>query len=218
MKRSLYHIVCLIAAMVMLAACSTSRKVVSSSSSQKVTWLAGECVVAKTNIKLSDNSKKLDVSVNGTLRMKRDDVIQLSATYFFGIQVGTLEITPDAVTIISRATRQYAILSYEELSSQIGRALSFEDLQDIFWGEGKKSKINGFEWNYEAYSQLPDNRPIPSEINFNVKSGALSVNLNLGMQNHRMEEGWSTRTSFNQSSYTRLNRTEIIKIISALIN
>ncbi|MBQ5392485.1 MAG: DUF4292 domain-containing protein [Bacteroidaceae bacterium] len=218
MRHSLLHIICFITAMVILAACSTSRKVAGDGpvSKQKVAWKTGECIVAKTNIHLSDNTKKLDLSVNGTLRMKRDDVVQLSATYLFGIQVGTLEITPEAVTIISRATRQYAILSYEELSSLTGRALSFDDLQDIFWGEAKKSKINGFEWKYESFSQLPDNRPIPSEIIFNVKSGAMSVNLDLEMQNHRMEEGWSTRTSFNQSSYTRLKSAEIIKIISNL--
>lgn len=128
--------------MVILAACSTSRKVAGdvSPSKQKVAWKTGECIVAKTSIHLSDNTKKLDVSVNGTLRMKRDDVVQLSATYLFGIQVGTLEITPEAVTIISRATRQYAILSYEELSSLTGRALSFDDLQDIFGERPRRAR------------------------------------------------------------------------------
>ena len=121
MKNIRYYIIGVIAVM-LLAACSSARKSVLSTApkSEVSVWNAGECVVARANTSLSV-SKGKNIAVGGTLRMKRDDVIQLNLTYIFGIQVGTLEITQDSILVLSRTTRQYALFGYEELSALMGQ-------------------------------------------------------------------------------------------------
>ena len=61
------------------------------------------------------NLGQKDLSVNGTLRMKRNDVVQLSLT-FLGMEVGRMEFTPSDVLIIDRFNKQYVRASYDEVS------------------------------------------------------------------------------------------------------
>jgi hypothetical protein len=149
--------------------------------------------------------------------MKRDDVVQLNATYVLGIQVGTLELTKDSVLVVSRVTRQYASFDYSELSSLLGRKISFEDFQDIFWGEGKELNLNGFEWTYGNFAKMTDNRKLPSEMEMKFANKGSSVNITFAFSNYRYDEDWSVRTKFNASGYANLSIEQVVQIIALLI-
>ena len=68
-----------------------------------------EYLTAKAGVKLE--SGRNNVSVNGTLRMKRDEVIQLSLAFLGLMEVGRMEITPDYFMLIDRMKQQYVRVS-----------------------------------------------------------------------------------------------------------
>ncbi|MBR2863409.1 MAG: DUF4292 domain-containing protein [Bacteroidaceae bacterium] len=85
-------------------------------------------------IKMDVNAGLKDLSVNGTLRMKRDDVVQLSLT-FLGMEVGRLEFTPTDVLIIDRFNKQYVRATYDQVGFLKKAGLDFYSLQALFWNE-----------------------------------------------------------------------------------
>ena len=70
-------------------------------------------MTAKVKVRLQLDNK--DVSLSGTLRMHKDDVIQLSLTAFLGFEVGRMEFLQDQVLIVDRFHRQYIKVPYEEV-------------------------------------------------------------------------------------------------------
>lgn len=75
-----------------------------------------------------------DLSVNGTLRMKRDDVIRLSLR-FLGMEIGVMEFTPQDVLLVDRYHKQYVRAAYSEVSFLRQADLDFYALQSLFWNE-----------------------------------------------------------------------------------
>ncbi len=201
-----------------MVACSSSSKVAKSSVQDSITsvWKPNECVTAKANIRLSTEKGK-SVSVGGTLRMKRDDAIILNATYILGIQIGTIQMTQDSVLIVSRYTRQYVRVSYPELSAMIGRNVTFNEMQNIFWGDAKDSRMNTIDWEYGSFVSLEDNRHLPEELEFTFSKGTTSLEMQLRLSNHRYEDGWNTRASFNSATYEQMTPEQMRMLISMLM-
>lgn len=85
-------------------------------------------------IKMDLNAGGSSLSAGGTLRMKRDDVVQLSLT-FLGLEVGRLEFTPDGVLIVDRMNKQYVRAAYTDVSFLRQAGLDFYTLQALFWNE-----------------------------------------------------------------------------------
>lgn len=213
MKNSHYYIIVL-ALVLGLAACSSSRK--ATEGTIAAAWNTDESVVARANIRLSSgNGNK--VKFGGTLRMKRDDVVQLNASYFLGIQIGTLEITKDSVLIVSRTTRQYAHFDYRQLSYLMGETIDFQTLQGIFWGDNNKN-INAVKCKYGSFVKMDDGRRLPQKTELTFSEGKNEVKLSLEASNHRLEDGWRTRTQVNKSNYTLLSPDQVVRIISLLID
>lgn len=90
------------------------------------------CITANVKVRLSGFGK--DLSVNGSLRMKRDDVVRLSLR-FFGMEVGLMEFTPQDVLIVDRFNKQYVRTSYAEVRFLRQAGLDFYTLQSLFWNE-----------------------------------------------------------------------------------
>lgn len=90
------------------------------------------CLTANVKVALRGLGKEL--SVNGALRMKRDDVIRLSLR-FLGMEVGIMEFTPQDVLLVDRFHKQYVRASYSEVSFLKQANLDFYALQSLFWNE-----------------------------------------------------------------------------------
>ena len=65
-----------------------------------------DAITAKMSLAVDLNGKG-PTKVNGTLRMKRDEVIQLSIAPFLGIEVARAEISPDGVLVMDRMNKRY---------------------------------------------------------------------------------------------------------------
>ena len=90
-------------------------------------------ITANAKVKLSGIGGK-DLSVNGKLQMKRDNVIRISLR-FLGMEVGMLEFTPQDVLVIDRINKQYVRAAYSEVSFLKQANLDFYALQSLFWNE-----------------------------------------------------------------------------------
>lgn len=90
------------------------------------------CVTARINMSITAGSK--DITTGGTLRLKRDDVVQLSLT-LLGFEVARMEFSPNDVLIIDRYNRRYVRAAYDDVAFLRQSGLDFHALQSLFWGE-----------------------------------------------------------------------------------
>lgn len=90
------------------------------------------CITAHAKINVQGAGKNL--SVGGTLKMKRDDVVQLSLTVL-GIEVGRLEFTPQDVLIVDRVNKQYVRARYDQVAFLQTADLDFYAFQSLLWNE-----------------------------------------------------------------------------------
>ena len=95
--------------------------------------LSQQGVTASTKVRLSGVGGK-DLSVNGKLQMKRNDVIRLSLR-FLGMEVGLMEFTPNDVLVVDRMNKQFVRAKYGEVSFLRQAGLDFYALQSLFWNE-----------------------------------------------------------------------------------
>ena len=91
-----------------------------------------KAVTAKVKVKAVADGK--NVTVNGNLRMMRDDVIQLSLS-MLGFELGRMEFMTDEVLIIDRYHKQYVRVPYSQMDFLNKTNIDFNALQAIFWGE-----------------------------------------------------------------------------------
>ena len=91
-------------------------------------------LTANLGVTLKFGSK--EISCDGKLRMKRDDVVQLSLTLpLLGTEVGRLECTPDEVLLVDRINRQYCRAKYSDVGFLAKAGLDFYSLQAVLWNE-----------------------------------------------------------------------------------
>ncbi len=134
----------LLAMPLFLAGCHSSRK-----AGEKVTITGGtaddayklrilsnmqKAKAVTARMKVSIRMGEKDISLSGNLKMKRDEVIQLSLT-FLGMEVGRLEFAMNDVTVIDRINRRYAQVNYGMLDFLRSANLDFRALQSLFWAE-----------------------------------------------------------------------------------
>lgn len=136
-----------------LASCGTSRKATSdsatpSSATTATAFAAADYLklvqshqsrethlTAKIHVRIEMGGKS--VSTSGTLRMKRDDVIQLSVVDpILGVaELGRAEFTPSRVLLIDRMNKRYIDVPYSEADFLHRADINFTTLQSLFWNE-----------------------------------------------------------------------------------
>lgn len=77
------------------------------------------------------------MSTNGTLKMKKDDVIQVSLVdpILGMMEVGRMEFTRNKVLVIDRINKQYIDVPYEDVDFLKKANIDFNTLQSLFWNE-----------------------------------------------------------------------------------
>lgn len=136
----------------MMAACSSTKL---PKKEQMIGDLTAEAYVGEIierNAQLQQLTAKMALTVNlggkgntrvsGTLRMRKNESIQLSVAPLLGIEVGRIEITPRKMVAIDRINKRYVELTFEELTALAHTELDFYTLQALFFNElflpGKK--------------------------------------------------------------------------------
>ena len=87
-------------------------------------------LTAKTAITINYDEKSLNVK--GRLRMRHDEVVQMSITALGVVEVAFIEFTPEAAYLLDRVNKRYAKIDYSSgILNTIG--LNFETVQALFW-------------------------------------------------------------------------------------
>lgn len=112
-----------------------------------------QCMTAKISLEMSGGNK--DLSVSGNLRMKRDDVIQLSIS-FFGMELGRLEFTKDYALIIDRFNKQYVKETYDKVNFLTRANIDFNELQALFWNTVFVPGVAQPDASMDRFSMTPE--------------------------------------------------------------
>lgn len=153
MIRQVYQLFGIAFLVLALASCSSTKSVKKSHSIDGMTEAeyvehvitnAGEWNALTAKVSFSVNlDKKGATKVDGTLRIKKGEVIQLSIAPLLGIEVARAEISPEGVLVIDRLNKQYVRASFAEVESLAHADLDFHSLQALFLHElflpGKKA-------------------------------------------------------------------------------
>ena len=145
MTRRLYHILGITVLVLLLASCSSTQSLKKSQSIEGMTETeyvesvishAGgwDALTAKMALAI-DWEGKGTTKVNGTLRIKKGEVIQLSIAPLLGIEVARAEISPDGVLVIDRMNKRYVEVSFAEVKALANADLDFHTLQALFLNE-----------------------------------------------------------------------------------
>ena len=121
-------------------------------------WTA---VTAKMSVGLKIEGKS-NGKVNGTLRIKRGEVIQMSLTPILGIEVGRVEISPEGLLVIDRMNKRYVQVGFDELKARTNVNLSYPVLEALFLNEvflpGKEKLTvrdkSSFDWGVASSEVL----------------------------------------------------------------
>ena len=91
-------------------------------------------LVSKISFTLVSGSK--DITVPGSLHMRKDDVIRLQLFVpLIGSEVGRLEFTKDYVLIMDRIHKQYVKADYNQVDFLNRNGINFASLQALFWNQ-----------------------------------------------------------------------------------
>lgn len=90
-------------------------------------------IVAKIDFSISVKDK--DISVDGKLQMRRDQMIRITLSPFGLMEVGRLEFAPDYVLLVDRMNKEYVRATYNDLEFLRSNGLDFYSLQSLFWNE-----------------------------------------------------------------------------------
>lgn len=92
-----------------------------------------KALTAKMSVDLALGDR--EISLNGSLKMKRGEVIQLSLTFPIIGEVGRMEFSPDNVLIIDRINTRYVRVPYNQIDFLQKSNLDFRSLEAVFWNE-----------------------------------------------------------------------------------
>ena len=88
-----------------------------------------------SKIKFTINTGSKDLSVSGSLKMKKDEVIRIQLTPFGLMEVGRLEFAKDYVILMDRINKEYVKASYADVDFLRDNGLDFYALQALFWNQ-----------------------------------------------------------------------------------
>lgn len=88
-----------------------------------------------SKIKCTINTGSNDLSVGGSLHMKKDQVIRIQITPFGLMEAGRLEFTKDYVLFVDRIHKEYVKAAYSDVDFLKNNGLDFYALQALFWND-----------------------------------------------------------------------------------
>ena len=88
-----------------------------------------------SKIKCTINTGSNDLSVGGSLHMKKDQVIRIQITPFGLMEAGRLEFTKDYVLFVDRMHKEYVKAAYSDVDFLKNNGLDFYALQSLFWNQ-----------------------------------------------------------------------------------
>lgn len=140
-KHNLFAFFTLISLLMVISSCKSSRSIVATPAvkvvaeenyAENILENAPVFDFYSSKMKLTVNLNGQDVSVNGNLRIKKDDVIQLSIVPLLGIEAARIEIGRDSILVLDRIHKEYVYVPISELKLLGNTDMDFYTLQSLF--------------------------------------------------------------------------------------
>ena len=167
-----------------------------------------ECVTARMRLELSSGPK--EASIGGTLRMKRDDVIQVSLVTFGILEVARIEMTSDYLMVIDRMGKRYVKAAYGDVALLKGANVDFRTIQAYFWNEQTPRHL---AWERTGLVQLGE-RSLPTRHVITTGSGSKTAKATLTLSNLQADSDWEKRTSVP----ARYAQVPVDELLSRIMN
>lgn len=161
-------------------------------------------------------------SFGGTLRMRRDQVIQLSVTKF-GIEGARIIFTPDSVLLLDRLNKRYLQSSYAQLHELgVSQPLSFATVQGFLWNDSERDfyelsttlmGLLAIDMRIERskYKRIRGHK-IPQRNHFHLNLFDKDHNFYLNLSQLKINYGWIATTRV-PTGYQPLNASALLKAI-----
>ena len=201
-----------------LTSCSSTRKTLTPTPPTTTTqiWQPDESLQSRISLRLATTGK--DITLGGNLKLKRDALIQINLTYILGINVGTIEFTPRGITIVSRATHQYATATYDQLSTYTGHTITFSKVQDYIWGQGCDIQRGPLTITADTHRPLTDGRTLPTR--YQVKLQTTKTPLTATLQTTSITHVQPTdiqALTVDQNRYQTLTIEQVARMLMTMI-
>lgn len=191
------HLLSLTLIALLLVSCSATKQVATTAEVSGAP-AQPEAVVARVGMAITGS----DMSCTGKLRMLRDDVVQLNLV-FLGMNIGTLEFTPDSVLLVDRVNRQFVYTTYQAIDAFRQRQITFPVLQGLFWGESMAGLDDGqITWKYTAYGRV-NRHKIPSTHIVRFRDGGVEAGFDMTLSEFDNDRRWARRTLIDPAKYTQ---------------
>lgn len=89
-----------------------------------------QVVSAKTSIILDYNG--ISATLKGRLRMRRDEVVQITITALGLMEIASVEFTPKGACLIDRVNKRYAVIDFSTMRMNYA-GINFSAVQALFW-------------------------------------------------------------------------------------
>ena len=176
------------AAVVLLASCRSSKKMASGTTAptqptttvttpdtpkgemdeKRAKIMPGTNFTSKVKVTLTQDGKSMGTT--GTLRMRYDDVIQITLVDpLLGIaEIGRMELSPDRMLVIDRINKRYVDTTYEDFKAMKDNNISFTIIQDLFWKEAQTADAVSYT--------IPAKTPIKLDLKLSDKGNSANWN------------------------------------------
>ena len=201
-----------------LTSCSSTRKTLTPTPPTTTTqiWQPDESLQSRISLRLATTDK--DITLGGNLKLKRDALIQINLTYILGINVGTIEFTPRGITVVSRATHQYATATYDQLSTYLKHTITFSKVQDYIWGQGRDIQRGPLTITADTHRPLTDGRTLPTryQVKLQTTKTPLTVTLQTTSTTHVQPDDIQTLT-IDPNRYQALTIEQVARMLMTMI-
>ena len=201
-----------------LTSCSSTRKTLTPTPPTTTTqiWQSDESLQSRISLRLATTDK--DITLGGNLKLKRDALIQINLTYILGINVGTIEFTPRGITIVSRATHQYATATYDQLSTYTGHTITFSKVQDYIWGQGRDIQRGPLTITAGTHRPLTDGRTLPThyQVKLQTTKTPLTATLQTTSTTHVQPDDIQALT-IDPNRYQALTIEQVARMLMTMI-
>jgi len=155
-----------VAAMLSLASACSSRKHLTPAAPPEATY---EWLTAKMTMDLTAPGTEFN-DITGTLRMRRDSTIWISASAFLGVESLRALITPDSVVVVNRMDQTYLAEPLAEVAARYRWPASFQETQAMMLGDHAELQFGRYTAKIR-FSDIHWNEPttFPIKINKNYQ-------------------------------------------------
>ncbi|MDO4949461.1 MAG: DUF4292 domain-containing protein [Bacteroidales bacterium] len=182
--RHFLHYIYFIVVIGIATSCSSNRNIVRVDNIQAFT--------ARCNIRINESNHS--TSISGSLRFRKDDVIQILFTPIFGMEAARLEISPDDVFLIDRMNKQFIRASYGEIRAMSGMNLNYKKIQKLFL---RCLTLSNEEMLSEQHVTLPINN---------------HLELDLSLTNFAERNDWTGHSTVSDK-YREIEISELTKLL-----